>query len=252
VWTSDAVEDRVSSENGREPEATLLNPSTSKSPPASSLVPLKPAKRSHKPREMMEMEKVIYHCLPLLGFTIEVSVLRAAVMTATVVKQRKDVMIYVAFDPLPEVKKCKMCKTVVRKNYQSLVRHWLEVHAFNDLQTVLKSPAGDHSALTINSKLKVDIMLAALYACPLQGCHSLDRLEARVFVNKETLDRHAKAHHHLQGEHASTKEEAAMIVQQMERQVATYVSNHPFWQEAPQDFATFACRDNTLVWMLNQ
>jgi len=60
-----------------------------------------------------------------------------------------------------------------------LVRHWIEVHVPQALQDVLKNPAADHSMSIINSQRKQDILLAAMYICPVDGNHTLDGLRVQ-------------------------------------------------------------------------
>jgi len=241
----------VCSGNAREPEEVSLNPSTSQRPPASPPVRPTKGKRGSKPLGK-KTRKVIDTCIPIRGFTVEVSVLQAAGPPAIfpiAFKQPVDVMKYIVTEPLGQSAICQQCKKDFKEKDQTLVRHWLEVHAFKDLQAVFKDPAADHSESIINSQRKRDIFLAALYICPIDGCHTWDRLRVRVFATKHTLDPHAATHYKRQEEKLG---KGTPLVAQMRNRFATHVSEHPFWQETAQDYARFTCRDNKLVWMLNQ
>ncbi|KAF8524078.1 hypothetical protein BU17DRAFT_85137 [Hysterangium stoloniferum] len=189
------------------------------------------------------------------AFKVNASLKAAAASTVfpTPYGKRTDVADFVTFitaaDPQAVTRKCKLCQEHIAKK-DSLVKHWIRVHAFTDLQVALTYPYGDHSNLVINTTQRRDILLAALYTCPLKGCRGLSKVG--VFVTQNDLRRHVRRHYKFLKK-ASGEEKAQgteIELEQMREQVTKYLYNHTFWH--PVDRAHFTSREYKLVWLLNQ
>jgi hypothetical protein len=189
------------------------------------------------------------------AFRVSASLINIAAATTvfpTPLGKTKDVARYLTANSPAELKCCKLCDVSYAKD-RSLIRHWLGVHAFKDLKVALNLPKADHSKLVINSTRKRDILLAAVYTCPLEGCRASDTdSQVAVFVTKDYLANHIRAHCEYLEDPGKEIGPDATLESQMWEQFETHVSKHPFWQGTGQDLAHFACRDSKLVWMLNQ
>ncbi|KAF8524086.1 hypothetical protein BU17DRAFT_85161 [Hysterangium stoloniferum] len=189
------------------------------------------------------------------AFKVNASLKAAAASTVlpTPYGKRTNVADFVTFitaaDPQAVTRKCKLCQEHIAKK-DSLVKHWIRVHAFTDLQVALTYPYGDHSNLVINTTQRRDILLAALYTCPLKGCRGLSKVG--VFVTQNDLLRHVRRHYKfLKKASGEEKAQGTQIeLEQMREQVTKYLYNHTFWH--PVDRAHFTSREYKLVWLLNQ
>ncbi|KAF8524116.1 hypothetical protein BU17DRAFT_85209 [Hysterangium stoloniferum] len=188
------------------------------------------------------------------AFKVSASLKAAAASTVfpTPCGERTNVADFVTFitavDPQAVPIKCKLCEQDIARK-ESLVHHWIRVHAFADLQVALMYPHGDHSDLVINTTQRRDILLAALYTCPLKGCRGST---VGVYVTKGDLLRHVRRHHGFLDE-ASEEENARdteVELEQMREQVTNYLNNHTFW--LPVDRTHFTSRNYKLAWLLNQ
>ncbi|KAF8524103.1 hypothetical protein BU17DRAFT_85188 [Hysterangium stoloniferum] len=213
-------------------------------------------RRSSIPPTHLTEPKSSKHTTPrCLAFRVSASLKAAAASTVfpTPCGKRINIADFVTFitaaDPKKVTRKCKLCEEHIAKK-DSPVKHWIKAHAFTDLQVALMHPHEDHSDLVINTTQRRDILLAALYTCPLKGCRGLSQVG--VFVTKGDLQRHVHRHYRLLTE-ASGEEKAwdtEVELDQMRQQVDTYLNNHAFWQKV--DHNHFTSRDYKLVWLLNQ
>ncbi|KAF8513931.1 hypothetical protein BU17DRAFT_68605 [Hysterangium stoloniferum] len=190
------------------------------------------------------------------AFTVRVSLLQAAALNAvfpTLLGKKTDIADFVTFitaaDPQAVPRECKLCEQRVTTQ-NSLVAHWIRVHAFRDLKVALMHPHEDHSDLIVNTTQRRDILLTALYTCPLKGC--VNSSMVGVFPTKKALQNHVDIHYRLLIEASGEKKarEAGVQLKQMEEQVQTYLVDHPFWQRV--DHSDFTSRDYKLIWLLNQ
>ncbi|KAF8524105.1 hypothetical protein BU17DRAFT_63463 [Hysterangium stoloniferum] len=188
------------------------------------------------------------------GFKVSASLKAAAASTVfpTPCGERTNVADFVKFitaaDPHADPIKCKLCEQhIARKD--SLVQHWIRVHAIADLQVALMYPHEDHSDLVINTTQRRDILLAALYTCPLKGCRGLSTV--RVYVTKGDLLRHVRRHYGFLDEASGENtRDTDVELEQMREQVTNYLNNHTYW--LPVDRTHFTSRNYKLVWLLNQ
>ncbi|KAF8524108.1 hypothetical protein BU17DRAFT_63467 [Hysterangium stoloniferum] len=228
----------------REPEEVSFNMSTLTRRP--SIPPTRPT----EPESSREHTTLLPR-----GFKVSASLKAAAASTVfpTPCGENTNVADFVTFitaaDPQAVPIKCKLCEQhIARKD--SLVQHWIRVHAFADLQVALMYPHEDHSDLVINTTQRRDILLAALYTCPLKGCRGLSTV--RVYVTKGDLLRHVRRHYGPLDE-ASGEEntrDTDVELEQMREQVTNYLNNHTFW--LPVDRTHFTSRNYKLAWLLNQ
>ncbi|KAF8524137.1 hypothetical protein BU17DRAFT_63496 [Hysterangium stoloniferum] len=240
---SGTMEHNSCREIAREPEVSSNMTTLKRRPSISPTHPTEPKSRRKCPT------------LILRAFTVSASLMATAASAVfpTPFRKRTDIADFVTFitaaNPQAVTRTCKLCREHLTRQ-DSLVRHWIRVHAFTDLQVALMRPHEDQSDLVINTTQRRDILLAALYTCPLKGCLGLSRVG--VFVTKDDLQRHVRGHYRIlieaSGEEKGRGTEAEL--EKMQEQVTTYLNNHAFWQRV--DRTHFNSRDYKLVWLLNQ
>ncbi|KAF8529710.1 hypothetical protein BU17DRAFT_79795 [Hysterangium stoloniferum] len=190
------------------------------------------------------------------AFTVRVSLLQAAAANAvfpTPLGKKTDIADFVTFitaaDPQADRTECKLCQNILTTQ-NSLVDHWVRVHAFGDLKVALLHPHEAPNNSVANTTQRRDILLAALYTCPLKGC--VNSSMVRVFPTRTALLKHVGLHYKPLKEASGEEKgrEAAVELKQMEEQVSTYFIHHAFWQVVDSKY--FTCRDYKLIWLLNQ
>ncbi|KAF8520489.1 hypothetical protein BU17DRAFT_65486 [Hysterangium stoloniferum] len=239
-----AMECNSCKEMTREPVS--LNMSTLTRPPSPSFSRLTRPESGHEPKQTKKRTAVC-----LRAFRVNAS-LKAAAATAVFptpigkIINTDHIIKFIKADDA-ETGKCKLCEQRLSNDY-SLLRHWIGAHAFKDFQVALTCPHEDHSNSVINSPQRQDIMLAALYSCPLHGC-----LYAwvGVFTTKDDLNKHVRSHYRIirdfgEGRGYNIEDK----LEQMEERVETYINEHPFWQQVDRRY--FFSRNHKLIWLLNQ
>ncbi|KAF8516584.1 hypothetical protein BU17DRAFT_67409 [Hysterangium stoloniferum] len=244
---SGAMEHEPWRKMARKPEEVFANTTTLAQFPSPSATLMKPTRA----KKVAKMKTPPSRMLGRL-FTVSTSLIGAATMTAVFpspLGKVGNVMRFISADSPTDSKICKLCYKSFKKD-SYLTRHWLQVHAYTDLRIALTHPNANHNELIINSTSRRDILLAAVYTCPLDGCLGLSQVG--VFMTKRCLNNHIRAHcNRLKklGQESGRNVEAEL--QQLQEQFNTCVNKHPFWQERDDEFAHFTYRDVKLVWMLN-
>ncbi|KAF8524106.1 hypothetical protein BU17DRAFT_85195 [Hysterangium stoloniferum] len=195
----------------REPEEASSNLSTLTRRP--SIPPTHPTEP--------ESSRVHTALLPR-AFKVSASLKAAAASTVlpTGCGERTNVADFVTFitaaDPQAVPIKCKLCEQhIARKD--SLVQHWIRVHAFADLQVALMYPHEDHSDLVINTTQRRDITRRLVYL-------SLEGVSGFIKASGEEKAR-----------------DTEVEVERMRERVTKYLN-----------IAHFTSRNYRLVWLLNQ
>ncbi|KAF8513934.1 hypothetical protein BU17DRAFT_94979 [Hysterangium stoloniferum] len=184
------------------------------------------------------------------AFMVRVSLLQAAAANAVFpapLWKKTDIADFVTFitaaDPQADQRECKLCRDILTTQNPL-------VNAFSNLKVALMHPheAPNHSV--VNATQRRDILLAALYTCPLKGCLNSSRVG--VFPTKNALQKHLDLHDKLliKGSVEEKGQEGGVELKQMEEQVSTYLSHHAFWQAVNRKH--FTSRDYKLIWLVNQ
>ncbi|KAF8524109.1 hypothetical protein BU17DRAFT_85202 [Hysterangium stoloniferum] len=199
------------SEMVREPEEVSSNMSTLTRRP--SIPPTHPT----EPESSREHTTLLPR-----AFKVSASLKAAVASTVfpTPCGERTNVANFVTFitaaDPQAVPIKCKLCEQhIARKD--SLVQHWIRVHAFADLQVALMYPHEDHSDLVINTTQRRDITRRLVYL-------SLEGVSGFIKASGEEKAR-----------------DTEVEVERMRERVAKYLN-----------IAHFTSRNYKLVWLLNQ
>ncbi|KAF8496617.1 hypothetical protein BU17DRAFT_103404 [Hysterangium stoloniferum] len=210
-------------EMAREPEEVFANTTTLAQFPSPSATLMKPtsAKKAAKMKTTHSR---------MLGrfFTVSTSLVEAATMNAvfpTPFGKIGNVMRFISADSPAKLKICKLCYKDFKHN-SFLTKHWLQVHAYEDLIIALTSPNVNHNELIINSTSRRDILLAAVYTCPLDGCLGLSQVG--VFMTKRCLNNHIRGHcNRLKKLGQDSGQNVEAELQQLWEQFNTCVNKHP-------------------------
>ncbi|KAF8511628.1 hypothetical protein BU17DRAFT_69578 [Hysterangium stoloniferum] len=236
----------------REPEEAFSNMSALVRPP--SPPPARPTKRKRDSKPTGRKAKPAG--VHTRAFTVSTSLIEAATKTVvfpTPSGKTPDAMSFIQTVSVRGWKKCKRCHADFKCN-QQLTRHWLQVHVYLDLEAAINFPEGDHTMSIINSTQRRDILLAAVYTCPLDPCRAVESpSRVAVFVTEPSLDTHVKTHYEcLKAWGKEVGQDMTLELRQMRKRVSTYVNQHPFWPKTVQQPPQFTSRNKKLVWMLNQ
>jgi len=208
------------------------------------------------PKRKRGRKKTKHPMMNVRPFTVRMSLIQAAATTVVFpvpVGQTFNILRYILDASAGKLKKCKRCEKWLSDNC-SLVKHWLQVHAYQDLEAAVNFPDADHGNKVINSPWRRDILLAALFTCPLDACRPLDLgSQVEVFMTKDCLAKHVNAHcDRLKDWGEEMGQDTTMEVQQMKECFSNYVDQHPFWQKKKEEGVHFTTRQSKLIWTLNQ